>query len=66
VASVFPSPLRRSTVGFQPPKIPSAINLPKLKAALSATASEAGPKASKIAHSATGTPARKDYQLKLF
>lgn len=66
MASAFPSPLRRSTVGFGLPKIPSGIDLPKIKAALSATAREAGPTAGREAHQALGTPVKRDYQLKLY
>jgi hypothetical protein len=63
---VFPSPLRRSTVGFGMPKIPSGIDLPKIKAALAATAREAGPTAGREAHQELGTPVKHDFQLKLY
>jgi hypothetical protein len=66
MASVFPSPLRRSTVGFGMPKIPSGIDLAKVKAALSATAREAGPVAGREAHASLGTPVKRDFQLKLY
>jgi hypothetical protein len=64
--NVFPSPLRRSTVGFGMPKIPSGLDLPKIKAALSATAREAGSTAGREAHQPLGTPVKRDYQLKLY
>jgi hypothetical protein len=66
MASVFPSPLRRSTVGFGMPKIPSGIDLPKIKAALAATAREAGPVAGREAGGAVGTSMKRDFQLKLY
>lgn len=64
--AVFPNPLRRSTVGFQVPKIPSGLDLAKVKAALSTTAREAGPIAGREARQSLETPVKKDFQLKLY